>query len=130
MGTDEKIILESIIDKTSSELILYTIVIVIALTVVAIPLYVLSNKNAHKREDKLLEICRESSKAITAYAKELAKLNGTLKRVHTRIDDLLNIMTDQSRQNADFTKTLANLNGTLKRVHERIDDLSEKISEK
>ena len=129
MGENESNILHSVIDKTSSELILYTIVIVVALAVVAIPLYVLSNKNANKREDKLLEICRESRKAITAYAKEAAKLNVTLTRIHDRIDGLFSMITDQSRQNDDIEKDLTKLNVTIRRVHTRIDDIYNKINE-
>ena len=130
MGENESAILHSIVDKTSSELILYTIVIVVALAVVAIPFYALISKNAHKREAKLIEACSESTKAITAYAKEAAKLNGSLTRIHDRIDDLAKITSEQNRKNADFTKALASLNGTLKRVHDRIDDISNKINGK
>ena len=127
MGENESNILNSVIDKTNSELILYTIVIVVALAVVAIPFYVLSNKKANKRENNLMEICRESNKAIREHTKETAKLNGTLIRIHARIDDLFNNMSDQNKRNDDIEKALENLKNSFMRIHDRIDVISKKI---
>ena len=130
MGENESNILNSVIDKTSSELILYTIVIVVALAVVAIPLYVLSSKNANKREAKLMEICKASNEAIKEYEKAVEKLNGTVKRAHDRIDALSSEISKQNSQYADITKSLEKLNGTIRRVHDRIDNIKEIIIKK
>jgi len=127
VGEIESGILHSVIDKTNSELILYTIVIVVLLASVAIPLYVLSSKNANKREAKLIELCKESSKSITEYAKEAAKLNVTLTRIHSRIDALSNTMSSQDKRNADIEKALGSLKNSLPRIHDRIDKISNKI---
>ena len=124
-GGDERIseygyrIYEAIIGATSSELILFFVI----LAVVAIPLYivVLRGRRAdrqHEREEKsvFIEVIKENTQ-IMAGVKVLLENSGdatksALERIHGRIDEqgntLLSVSNDVAQINAKFTTSLSN----------------------
>ena len=110
-------IYESIIDATSSELILFFIIVAVAL----IPLYTLvlrgrkaENQHARERDQQLIEVIKENS-AVLSGLKVTLDNNGTtfvkaLDRVHDRMDNQNNALAAIS---ADLAKILTNTTTSL-----------------
>ena len=111
MGQYETELLGAIVRETSSELVLFAIVIVVALVVVMLPIYIMMTKERkHKydreniRQQQYIDREKEIIRVITANTEVSAGLKATLDNIGN------------------------NINNGIIRIHDRIDVLGGDIS--
>lgn len=132
MGQNETDLLNNIIGKNDSSIILLFVLIVIALVIVMLPLYILITKerkekrNAeNQRQDKYIEREKEVIKVITANTEVMAGLKTTLEksgtdttayvvRIHDRIDTIGNDI-------GHIKSTVAHLSGEIKEMQDTLN---------
>jgi len=105
MGNEAEQIVNEIIHKTTSELIIFFILVMITLVIVFLPLYRMMVKDRKERNVQNFEREKQIMSVITANTEVISRLKTTL----------------------DFTSN--NTNSSFTRIHDRIDKQSEKQTE-
>lgn len=131
--TNENItsILESIASNTTNDLILFSIIILLGLSIVMLPLFVVSTKNTkdlRKRnadeKSMLITIVDNNTKAITQLSMMLDSNNKTtlesLRRIHERIDHNSDILHSLNSRQIE-------INDKLEHTSDSIDVIRNKL---
>lgn len=121
MGNEADIV-QKVLAKTNSELIVFFVLVVIVLTVVVMPLYSMISRDRkerttheHARQDTLLEVISANSDVMaglkTALETTSASTNSTIGRIHERIDRQND---NQAKQDLALARIQATLDAMLR----------------
>ena len=125
---------ESVVSATSSELILFFVILFIFLGVALIPLYTLTLRkrkeertHEREREQQIIEVIKENSNVISGL-KTTLEITGrattaTLERVHTRIDEVGLHIKEISITTAEIRTKHTNLINNLNEMASKLNKI-------
>ena len=148
-------VFEEIINSTKNDIIIFLIVIVIAMILIALPLYVMYTKNKKEerritleREDKLMDVITDNTQVITSLkfiiennvksTDDLHEVTETLGRTVTEVkvmrNEIINKMTEVYKDSEEIVQSVKDIEipkiKTIKETNIRIEKHLGEIDDK